>query len=193
MSYESARLAAMLSVMGDESGDVVDWDTVEEFYGVSFPSDYKEFVFRFGGGTIEGSFGILVPVATDDSMVRRVYRLPDPVRADLDVNRWAGVEGPTPRLEDVLIWGDTESADFVGWLTVGEDPESWPLAAYSRDSAAWSIHDMGMTEFLVGILMDGFGEYPISDRSLAGIGQARFLHDREEDRMIEMGIYPWGE
>ncbi|WP_353963497.1 hypothetical protein [Streptomyces sp. NBC_00102] len=31
---------------------------------MTFPADYKEFVRRFGGGTIEGQIAILIPSST---------------------------------------------------------------------------------------------------------------------------------
>ncbi|MFD0371088.1 SMI1/KNR4 family protein [Streptomyces sp. NPDC127114] len=187
------QLEEMLSVVGDECGDEVDWAAVERAYGVHFPPDYKKFVAKFGGGTIEGSIGILVPIETADPMIRRVYRLLDSVREDPDLQRWSGVEGATPSLGDVLIWGDTDSADFIGWLTIGENSETWPLVVYSRVKASWSLYECGMSEFLAGILSGEFSECLISDESLMGAGRSRFLHDREEERLLEMGVYPWEE
>ncbi|WP_239077910.1 hypothetical protein [Streptomyces sp. SID9124] len=50
-----------------------------------------------------------------------------------------------------------------------------------------------MVEFLTKLLSGTFPECPISDASLMGIAHARFLHDREEERLAEEGIYPWTE
>ncbi|MGW7434071.1 SMI1/KNR4 family protein [Streptomyces sp. NPDC054861] len=193
MSGKGEVLSEIVSIIGNEFGDEVNWSVVEEFYGVKFPQDYKSFISEFGAGTIEGSIAIMVPIATDDPVVRRVYRIPESIRADPSVNRWKCIEGNPPRLEDVLVWGDTESADFLGWLTDGEDPEDWPLVIFSRAEAAWLMLGGGMSKFLLGILTGKFRECPISDASLMGVGRARFMHDREEERLIEMGIYPWDD
>ncbi|WP_406734975.1 hypothetical protein OG508_09255 [Streptomyces sp. NBC_01108] len=50
-----------------------------------------------------------------------------------------------------------------------------------------------MVEFLIKLLAGDFPEWPISDTSLMGIQNARFLHDRQEERLAEEGIYPWDE
>ncbi|WP_405363504.1 SMI1/KNR4 family protein [Kitasatospora sp. NBC_00085] len=37
----------------DGSGDIVDWDSVEETLGVPLPSDFRDFVAVYGAGSID--------------------------------------------------------------------------------------------------------------------------------------------
>jgi hypothetical protein len=193
------ELSALLVPFGDDAGkvgDVIDWVVVESAYGTAFPDDYKEFVRRFGNGTIEGMIATLIPIATSDSMVRRVAPLPDSVRADPDFDRWVEQcnEASNAReLDRILVWGETDSADVLGWIVSGPDPGAWPIAVYTRGDAAWAVYRCGMVEFLLKLLTAGFAECPISDTSLVGMSHPRFLHDRGEELLAERGIYPWEE
>ncbi|MER6698977.1 hypothetical protein [Streptomyces griseus] len=186
-------LAHVLTPFEGGAGDEVDWPSVESAYGVAFPSDYKEFVSRFGNGTIEGRIATLIPVVTSDPMVRRVGPLRDSLRSDPDYDRWTGPRSGFHELDRILVWGETDSADVLAWIVSGADPDAWPLAVWARSDAAWTVHDCGMVEFLRRLLMAGFTQCPISDVSLMGISHARFLHDREEERLANEGVYPWDD
>lgn len=186
-------LARVLTLFGGGAGDAVDWSAVESAYGVTFPADYKEFVSRFGNGTIEGRIATLIPVVTSNPMVRRVGPLRDSLRSDPDWDRWAGPRSELHQLDRILVWGETDSADVLAWIVSGVDPDAWPLAVWARGEAAWAVHDCGMVEFLFRLLTADFSRCPISDASLMGVPHARFLHDREEERLAEEGVYPWDD
>ncbi|MFD4656190.1 hypothetical protein ACFWP2_11240 [Kitasatospora sp. NPDC058444] len=95
------------------------------------------------------------------------------------------------RLEDMLVWGDTEAADILCWIAADPDPDRWPVALYSRFHAAWLVYSCGMTEFLLRLLRNEFEEWPLSDVGLRTISDPRFLHDRDEETAWEQGINPW--
>ncbi|MFJ6805140.1 hypothetical protein ACIQRK_03675 [Streptomyces anulatus] len=82
---------------------------------------------------------------------------------------------------------------MLAWIVSGVDPDAWPLAVWARGEAAWAVHDCGMVEFLFRLLTADFSRCPISDASLMGVPHARFLHDREEERLAEEGVYPWDD
>ncbi|MFJ3928942.1 hypothetical protein [Streptomyces sp. NPDC090029] len=185
-------LSRVLVSYGGETGDEVDWTAVEAAYGTAFPEDYTRFVQWFGNGTIEGAIGVMIPVVTDDRTTRRVSRLPERALADSAFRRWSDpdLEGKVS-LDEILVWGETDSADTLGWITTGADPDEWPVAVYHRGDAAWVVHHCGMAEFLVKLIRGEFPECPISDASLVGAQGLRFLHDREEERLAGLGVYPW--
>ncbi|WP_175412326.1 SMI1/KNR4 family protein [Streptomyces sp. TRM64462] len=194
MSSHIVQLRQLLTILGEEAGDSIDWKATEAAYNVVFPEDYKEFIRTFGNGTIEGMIGVKIPIVTSDPTVRRVDTLPRPALENPDVSKWIRPDlGEKYRLTQILVWGDTDSADTLGWIVGGPDPEKWPLAVYSRGDAAWSVYHCGMVEFLVKLLRGEFTECPISDTSLVGLENPRFLHDRDEERLAEQGIYPWDE
>ncbi|MFF8499459.1 hypothetical protein ACF07L_02220 [Streptomyces anulatus] len=187
------ELEPVLTPFAGAAGDVVDWATVESAYGTGFPSDYKEFVRLFGHGTIEGRIATLIPVATSDPMVRRVAPLSDRMKSDPDYQRWTEPPVEARVLDRILVWGETDSSDVLGWITSGPDPDAWSLAVWARGDAAWTAYSCGMVEFLVRLLRGNFARCPISDTSLVGVPHARFLHDREEERLAAEGLYPWDD
>nr|MDT0523314.1 hypothetical protein [Streptomyces sp. DSM 41633] len=126
---------------------MVDWATVESAYGTEFPSDYKEFVRLFGHGTIEGRIATLIPVVTSDPMVRRIAPLSGPMKSDPDYQRWTEPRVEANVLDRVLVWGETDSSDVLGWITGGPDPDAWPLAVWARDDATWTAYSCGMVGF----------------------------------------------
>ncbi|GGU66273.1 SMI1/KNR4 family protein [Streptomyces lavendofoliae] len=190
MSDQVEALSEMLTPFGDDIGDVVDWEAVKSAYGTDFPEDYKAFVRLFGNGTVEGMIGVRIPIVTVDPMVRRVAPLSSSIRTDPAFNRWAD-PNMDYTLDQLLVWGETDSADVLCWIAVGSNPDGWPVAVYVRGDAAWTVYRCGMAEFLVKLLRGEFSECPITDASLMGLQNPRFLHDREEERLAEQGVYPW--
>ncbi|MEU9704729.1 hypothetical protein [Streptomyces sp. NPDC047981] len=188
MSELSEQLQSALPP-GLHAGDVVDWDSVEHAYGSRFPRDYMEFVARYGRGTVQETISVRLPsVAGPVRPYTAVTRL-DPARLDAmsDASEGLGAH----RLEDVLIWGDTVAADTLCWVAAGDDPDSWPVAVYNSDDG-WCVFECGMVEFLLGILRAEFDVCPIGDLGAWGMaGAAKFLHNREEQRLYDSGIDPW--
>ncbi|MFD7098498.1 SMI1/KNR4 family protein, partial [Streptomyces xanthophaeus] len=157
-------------------GQPVDWDAAEALIGHGFPSDYRQFVERLGGGSLEGCLDVRLPLAeTDaDDGGNRICRIPQEVRADPLTNRWSDpAAAATHRIEDMLIWGESSGADTLCWITTGTDPNKWPVAVYNRGNLAWSVYDCGLTEFILRILQAEFDHCPLSDESLVGMETAR--------------------
>lgn len=186
-------LANTLAVIGPTRGDVVNWNAVEAVYGHPFPADYRAFVAAFGQGSIEEMVGIRIPAVTSEERYEyRVSPLAPHALADEAVSEWdASSRTGEYRLEDLLIWGETAAADTLAWIAADPAPGRWPVAVYKRSRAAWSVYPGGMADFLLRLLRDGFEEWPISDTSLRGIPEPRFLHDKDEETMWESGTNPW--
>ncbi|MFJ3278446.1 SMI1/KNR4 family protein [Streptomyces halstedii] len=193
MRSHADALSSLLVPYGDDLGDEVDWAEAEAAYGVEFPSDYKEFVRRFGHGTVEGKICVMLPVATAEPATRRVAYLSDLVRAPSAYGREVRFGSYAYGSDHMLVWGETDSADVLAWVVLGPDPATWPVAVWVRGDAAWVVHPCGTAEFLGKLLRGEFPECPISDTSLVGIPSPRFLHDREEERLAEHGVHPWDE
>ncbi|WP_308130283.1 hypothetical protein [Kitasatospora aureofaciens] len=195
---QSAAIAAMasigevLSCIGPTCGDAVDWSAAERVYGTSFPADYRAFVTAFGSGSIEEMVGVHIPAVTsNEPQVVTVSRLSEAALADYAVNQWAPADRGRHRLEDLLIWGGTAAADTLCWITTDPDPDRWPVAVYSRGNLEWSVYPCGMAEFLLKLLRDEWQPWPISDSSLQGMADPRFLHDKDEAAGWESGNNPW--
>jgi len=167
------RLEVMLSVVGDDCGDEVDWAAVERVYGVNFPQDYKEFLTAYGSGEVDGMLAVFAPALASEPGERCVERLPEEVRELPEANEWASPDHATRHtVDDILVWGETVEADVLGWIAVGQ-PEEWPVAVYSH-GGSWAVYECAMTEFLLRLISRDFDGNPTGLTRLFGAGSARF-------------------
>ncbi|WP_318212923.1 hypothetical protein [Streptomyces sp. SJL17-1] len=196
MPSEGTALAALKAVMSPHDGadEQVDWDAMRRAWGVGFPSDYITFMSTYGAGGIDDVLGVLEPeastqppdgpgfgsMACETAIMRRIWESeggPD-----------AGDAGP----DSVLAWGASCGADILGWITVDDDPNKWPVIVWERHGwPHWKIYDCGMAEFLRRLFTKGLDECPLSDASLWGEPSPHFVHWREERRRLESGIDPY--
>ncbi|WP_171110471.1 MULTISPECIES: hypothetical protein [Streptomyces] len=192
-ALEQLRDAMSLLYEGGAAGDTVDWEAAAAELGVtSFPGDYREFVSTFGAGSIEESLYVWIPRPGSASAPLTVGRLPVNALRSESMNTWqeSGASS-TYRLEDMLVWGQTNSADALCWVASGSNPDTWPVAVWERQGGGWRVHDRGMVEFLLGLLRGDFSECPVSDEALWGVRSARFLNFRDEERSLDAGVDPW--
>ncbi|MEU9421191.1 SMI1/KNR4 family protein [Streptomyces sp. NPDC048272] len=160
------------------SSDVVhkvDWDEISSSYDVRFPTDYRNFLDRYGSGEIEDMLAVFRPTAgTDaDPHARRTSRLPTDLLDLPEVDEWSDArQGELYEPADVMVWGETVEADVLGWITSSETPDEWPVAVYTH-GGEWTVFDCTMTEFLLRLLTGQFEENP-TGIILFGMGNARF-------------------
>ncbi|MFI5866348.1 hypothetical protein [Streptomyces sp. NPDC051546] len=153
----------------------VRWEDMVAAYGNGFPFDYMKFMSLYGIGEIEGMLAIFAPMASPDPFVRRAARLPEEVLALPEVNEWVDPRHAAIfNLADMMVWGDTTEADVLCWITKDEDPNKWPVAVYSH-RGEWSVHDFGMSDFLLRLLKGEFERNPTSLSSLFGRGEAKYI------------------
>ncbi|MFF3377887.1 hypothetical protein ACFYXF_33680 [Streptomyces sp. NPDC002680] len=195
MRNELRQLRGIVSLLdeGGVAGDAVDWEASAVTLGVtSFPDDYQEFVSAFGAGSIEESLFVSIPRPGAVSTPLTVGRLPEAALRSNSMGVWQeSGNGSRYRLEDMLVWGQTNSADSLCWVTADPDPDRWPVAVWERQAGGWKVHGCGITEFLLRLLQGDFPECPVSDEALWGIQRARFLNIRDEERLLDAGVDPW--
>lgn len=182
----------LLTPIGETVGEAIDWDSIQSAYGTAFPGDFREFIDRIGSGSIEDQLVVLAP-RLNESQPDAVSRFSRD--AIIEADRYEGWESREMAqrypLAKMLIWGDTVGADTLCWFTDDPDPDAWPVAVFSRSSLMWSLHRCGMSGFLTQVLTGDLPDSPLSDESLLGWGEARFLHSRDEKTLYEAGIDPW--
>lgn len=191
MNDALAQLKEIVSLLheGGVAGDVVDWQSGAAALGVaSFPHDYQEFVAAFGAGSFEDVLFVSIPRSGMSAAPMTVERLPDPgVMDDWQVPE----ERSQYRLSDMLVWGQTNSADTLCWVTTDSDPNRWPVAVWARQDGGWAVYECGMVEFLLRVLQGDFAACPIGVTTLWGRGSARFLNFLDEERFLDEGVDPW--
>ncbi|MFE6050513.1 SMI1/KNR4 family protein [Kitasatospora sp. NPDC056446] len=162
---------------GGESGD---WAAAGSAWGFRFPRDYAEFVARYGQGEIDRSLTVFAP---DELMPAGA---PQPgMRGMTEEARWLFEEDGEPTeavrsAEQIVAWGGSCTADTLGWLTVGDDPDAWPVLVLGRNGGAPLVYDMGMAEFLHGLLSGGISPSPVGAVVTWGEQPPRFVHWRAE-------------
>lgn len=194
MNESQRQLSQAVSLLheGGAAGDAVDWQAAAMELGVrSFPSDYMEFVAAFGAGSFEDSLFVSIPRPGKPTAPLTVGRLPEDVLESKSMSDRNSAAGARYRLADMLLWGQTNGADALCWVTSDPDPERWPVAVWARQDGGWAVHECGMTEFLLRVLRADFAECPLSVTTLWGRGSARFLNFRDEERLLDEGVDPW--
>ncbi|MFJ9554008.1 hypothetical protein ACIRPH_09335 [Nocardiopsis sp. NPDC101807] len=138
--------------------DPADWDALEAESGISFPEDYKALHDHFGPFALDDGFAVLGPAA--------IVRVRAGDREDL--GRATGgkdgffsgsgigstrleVEGEFVYFDDLLRFGTTDVAYSLYWHTSSDDPHEWGIVV--GDTSSWYVFDMGITAFLVSLLL----------------------------------------
>ncbi|WP_395297014.1 SMI1/KNR4 family protein [Kitasatospora hibisci] len=175
--FEIGRLLELMPphVGAGESGD---WAAVESAWGFRFPRDYVEFITRYGEGSIEACIFVGAP---DELMPPDA---PKPGLRDLtEEARWLFEEDGEPTDEvrsadQIVAWGGSSTADTLAWLTVGDNPDAWPVLVLSRNGGAPQVYGMGMAEFLHGMLTAEISPCPVGITLAWGCESPRFVHWR---------------
>lgn len=143
------------------------WERCRPEAGLDFPSDYRAFVDRYGGGRVEGpdSFERLV-IHTPSGVPRRpgqaggfgafvAWNVSEfaSMFEGADEGFWGGKVYPMyPAPGGLLTWGENEQGDLFWWLTEGDDPDAWPVVMWARGPATTYRFDIGMVEFLYAMV-----------------------------------------
>ncbi|MGW0576253.1 hypothetical protein ACWD25_09835 [Streptomyces sp. NPDC002920] len=195
MNDTARQLREVVTLLHEEgvAGDTVEWKAAAAGLGVaSFPPDYREFVAAFGAGSLEDSLFLSIPRLGNPAAPLTVGRIRQDVLQNDSMNDWQDPRPePRPALEDMLIWGETNGADALCWVTSHPDPDRWPVAVWASQDGGWALYECGMTEFVLRVLQGDFERCPLSVTTLWGRGTARFLNFREEERLLDEGVDPW--
>ncbi|MEV7599005.1 hypothetical protein AB0O91_16630 [Kitasatospora sp. NPDC089797] len=162
------------------AGEAGDWAVVEQAWGFRFPRDYIEFITRYGQGGIEDCISVLAP----DELVPPDAPQPG-MRGMTEEARWLFEEDGEPTdevrsAEQIVAWGGSCTADTLGWLTTGDDPDAWPVLVLGRNGGAPRVYDMGMVEFLRAMLRAEIDPCPVGITDAWGCASPRFVHWRLE-------------
>ncbi|MCX4862152.1 SMI1/KNR4 family protein [Streptomyces canus] len=128
---------------------VVDWQRAESEIGTRLPQEYKDYVYWFGPGGFEDDFFVSVP-GVENSNVEFLSNFRDEVE---DLRSWnSGDRTPAPirlfpEAGGWLPFAVTDEGCAVFWVTEGDDPDRWKVAARTR---YWEpeYFDGGFAEFL---------------------------------------------
>ncbi|GBP98882.1 hypothetical protein SSP531S_02750 [Streptomyces spongiicola] len=174
------------------AGMSVDWSEVADAWGVNFPIDYREFVATYGAGVIENYLVVLTPEVDPGGQSTGGMIEETETARDLwdDADRDPGVMADATS-QQLIAWGVNSTADLLCWLTVGDNPECWPVLVYGRGEDVWRQYPPGMVEFLCRVFTCDVPEGSLSGKALWRNGRPRFLTFEEQRRLKDLGRDPW--
>ncbi|WP_369182846.1 SMI1/KNR4 family protein [Streptomyces sp. Y1] len=173
------RLKAMMPAPAT-GGDSIDWATAEAALGRRFPTDYREFIELYGAGTISDHLGVAHPVSVSGPGERPTDVAEETEEARFTFGRTrAGLPAEVVDDSALIGWGHSDAADALCWLAIGPDSDRWPVVVWSDFERKWLVHDVGMVDFLVGLLAGELDECPLSDLSLWGRPSQQFINWRD--------------
>jgi hypothetical protein len=174
-----ARLAALVGVPDQRRNDV-DWPAVESSVGLRLPDDYRRLVETFPDGIFQGLVRVNRPGDHHESAKEFLgfyaWQL-----EDMRQLRASGHAFPYPIFPEpggLLPWATGPRAEPFFWLTRGEDPNMWPVAAASHDLTGWQEFPGTACQVLVDVVEGRF------DASLFGVdlsGRGPWFNPIEEE------------
>ncbi|WP_340558536.1 hypothetical protein [Streptomyces sp. GSL17-111] len=154
---------ALRAEVGPEAprGFTVPWERPESELGLVLPTDYKEFVYVFGPGELDGFVTVAVPGVANpnvdlvtwarDTMENHRYLVEEERIVEEGLADWPYPPAPQPGF--LLPWGMTANGDRLHWAT-GGDPDGWTVVAEDNGSFELFPFPGGMAEFLTRFLRD---------------------------------------
>lgn len=174
------------------SDTAADWDVLARSWGKGFPSDYRQFIELYGAGTIQDYLVVVTPEPKGKPHRGATGGMRH--EAANAAEAWTRV-AKAPELAhgapELIPWGVDASADILCWDASGDDPERWPVLVCNRDDQLWRRYDVGMAGFLVRVLRGEFDACPLGGLALWNKGGAKFLNEREYQRLLDEGLDPW--
>lgn len=167
----------------------VEWDAVREQWGTGFPADYREFVDRYGTGTISDQLVILQPNSPG-------LRSGQPCMNSVDQEWLDDTESPFPAWPapgGLIQWAEDSNENMYFWAARGDDPDQWPVIVW--EGASFDAD--GFLEFppgMIKLLLVAFGNHPprpFDSGFWMSITRMRFVSVREEERLRGAGVNPW--
>ncbi|MGW0086118.1 SMI1/KNR4 family protein [Streptomyces sp. NPDC003393] len=145
-----SQLAQWAGVLYPVSRFEVDWEGVVEQVGSRLPSDYRELIENFGGGSFDRHIWIYAPrcdgrpydlvtgVAEREGALRILWDAGEDVPSWLDAHR-----------DRLIVWAATGDGEYIYWWAAHEeeDADKWPIAVQDLDGD-WEVFDMSCSEFL---------------------------------------------
>lgn len=173
-------------------GEPRDWGRMRAPNGAPFPSDYRAFIDRFGGGYFEGTFNVLDVEQVDGQSGMEEMRAETMNAYSMwgngrpEDNAYSVWEG-APESVEMWAWGVSGSADIVCWDISADDPESWATIVWDQTAWEWTRYELGFSEFLLLSVFEGHPDLGI----IASGDTIRYLSYAEDKRRVEEGIPVW--
>lgn len=147
-----APLEELLSILPPMNpiGSHGDWAAVESDLGLLLPEDYKQFISRYGAGTISGLIVVGNPFVQPVTP-RKFWQNWVDIYRDIAAYGTKILYDLYPDCPGLLPCGDYADFDIINWLT-GKDANDSELIYYSRSEGFFNLGRTTLTQFLVQLL-----------------------------------------
>lgn len=166
-----------------EIGDTFDWGNVSRELGALLPRDYVGFISQYGGGSINNSFHIALPIAAGESVEALTIHEATEVTLDL----LEGTEGGKVPADRLIAWAIDAGANGFCWDTSAKSSSEWPVVCVAS-SGEMTVYDCGMIEFMCRLISSELDPMPAA---IFSPEDPLFLNWRTEARIRESGSDPW--
>jgi hypothetical protein len=150
-----------------ESGNVDAWPSLEKLLGFALPSDYKEFVNRYGSGSISDFLYVHNPFSKN-----RYGNLVQGASPILDAYKTSRPTFPKeyqfpvyPDKGGVYPWGSTDNGDELHWVTNGA-PDKWPTLIVASRGASFELVKYSLSELLLQLLTSRYKSRILTERNM---------------------------
>ncbi|MEU8799204.1 SMI1/KNR4 family protein [Spirillospora sp. NPDC048819] len=130
------------------------WEAVFADVGTRLPNEYVELINHYGAGVWAGWLKFFPPGRSGR------YGMPEKSARARDGYRTLRADFPEefrlpvwPEPGGFLPVADTAHGDYLGWLTEGEDPESWPLIFWPRHNDQGPPLTCGFADVVYALLI----------------------------------------
>jgi len=155
-----------------ETGSLKQWDLVQKHLGTPLPTDYKNFIDRYGTGSFDKRLIPFNPFAKNESVnliqVLDVYHQASRKTQPLGDAPWSAFHPFElfPATEGLLPWGTTANfGDSFLWQVNGP-PEAWVTITYNLRNGEYEVWKLSFTNFLVKLLLKEIESVVLSDDSI---------------------------
>jgi hypothetical protein len=119
-----------------------DWGALESCSGRGLPSDYKNFLDRFGVGDFYGIRLLSPDHQPPSDMKTAACALQDRVSR--------GVPSfMAQSFRDIVIWGEVADGKMFGWRTAAQDVEEWSVVIIDRSMSITDYQNVSFSSFLL--------------------------------------------
>jgi hypothetical protein len=133
-----------------ETPDGGGWQSVENRLRMELPEDYKEFIARYGTGSVDGFLWVLNPFSTNKHL--NFFDEGGVKLEALRELRHESIPYPLhPDVNGVLPWGITDNGDVLYWLCNGP-PSNWVIVVNESRGPRWREYKLSTSDFLARLV-----------------------------------------
>ena len=147
--------------------------------GDGLSSDYRDFVATYGGGSVNASFHIGLPVKISN---RPSGPLDFEELTELGLELISGEDDEPPPADARISWACDAGANHLFWNTTDLNPDNWTVVRLTRDGE-WTDFECGMVEFMIRFLTGSITPQPMA---LFDPERPVFTHWRAQDAVTEI-------